>query len=149
MTKNAIVTIAIGDFHQRMAELTHPSLRQYAEKIGADFIVIDKTEISKTTPHWEKFRILDLLNIYDRILYLDSDILIRKNCPDLFGIVPETSLGAFNESPFTPHRDYAIQICAREYEMEDFQWNGKYYNTGVMVLSRYHRMLFRRPKKEF
>jgi glycosyl transferase family 8/glycosyl transferase family 9 (putative heptosyltransferase) len=148
MGKRAIITLSIGEHYQKIAQITHPTLKRYADKIGADFVVISERKISQTTPHWEKFQILDFLNKYDRILYLDTDILIRKNCPDLFDIVPEDELGIYNEAPFVPSRDYAIARIAEQYEVNDFKWDGKYYNTGVMVISKCHRSLFRKPEKE-
>ena len=144
----AIITIAIGEHYQRLSALTHPTIRRYADRIGADFIAITEGRISETTPHWEKFQLLDFLFDYDRILYVDTDVLIRKNCPNIFDAVPETHLGIYNEAPFVAGRDYAIERCAEAYDAKDFKWDGKYYNTGVMVLSRRHRMLLRKPEKE-
>ena len=146
--KFAVVTIAIGDKYQKMGEITHPRIKQYADKINADFIIIDKQKISNTTPHWEKFQLLDFLSQYDRILFLDTDVLIRKNCPNLFDLVPEDKIGMFNECPFVERRDVAMEMCADAYKMKDFRWDGKYYNSGVMIVSKCHRMLFRKPDFE-
>jgi hypothetical protein len=148
MKKNAVITIAIGSLHQELSKITHPFIEQHAKKINADFIAITEQKISKTTPHWEKFQILDYLNDYDRILYVDTDLLIRKHCPNLFEIVPDSHIGLFNEAPFVSGRGNAIERCAEEYDFKGFVWDGKYYNTGVMVISHYHRYLFRKPEKE-
>jgi hypothetical protein len=148
MKKFALLTLTIGDHYQNLSKITYPTLKRYAEKIGADFIPITEQKISQTTPHWEKFQILDYLNKYERIIYVDTDILIRKNCPNLFEIVPESKLGIYNECPFVPGRDYAILKASEDYGSKDFKWDGKYYNTGVMVISRCHRSLFRKPEKE-
>jgi hypothetical protein len=146
--KYAVITIAIGERYQKMGEITHFNMKRYADKIGADFIVIDKQKVSQTTPHWEKFQLLDYLEEYDRILFVDTDVLIKKNCPNIFDVVPEAELGIFNEAPFVARRDIAIETCADAYKLKDFKWDGKYYNTGVMVVSRCHRMLFRKPEQE-
>ena len=53
MKKNLILTIAIGDVYKRMSKFTHPTIEKYANRIGADFIVVKETQCS--TPHWEKF----------------------------------------------------------------------------------------------
>jgi hypothetical protein len=148
MKKTCIVTISIGDVYSDIASLTHPSIKEYAEKIGADFYAIDEKAISQTTPHWEKFQIYHLLGIYDRIIYVDSDVIIRDDCPNLFDIVPETHLGMFNEAPFTDRsKELMIDIC-RSYNTTLDSWNGKYYNTGVMVVSKYHQQLFKKPEQE-
>lgn len=144
--RRLILTIAVGEEYQKIAEYTHPTLRRYAERIGADFKVIDESNC--TTPHWEKFQIYQLLNQYDRIIYLDTDLIVRDDCPDLFEIVPKFKLGAFNEAPFTGGRMISIYETCKEYGETLPGWNGKYYNTGVMVISARHNHLFKKPDRE-
>ena len=45
----AIVTLS-KDFDE-VSSLTHPTIQAYADKIGAEFIVIDKVKISKKFFH--------------------------------------------------------------------------------------------------
>jgi lipopolysaccharide biosynthesis glycosyltransferase len=143
-----VFTIAIGENYQRMAKITHPSIRAYAKKIGADFKSLEQQTISKTTPHWDKFMIFDLLNQYTRILYVDTDIIIRDDTPNLFEIVPPFKLGMFNESPWTNRsQELMIDIC-KKYGETLPDWDGRYFNTGVMVLSKQHKYLFKKPEKE-
>lgn len=146
MQKNAVVTLTIGPFNE-IARLTHPTLKAYADKIGAEFIVIQERAISKTTPHWEKFQIHHLLNHYRRIIYIDTDIIVREDCPNLFDIVPEGELGMFNEGPVTERRG-AMQLASQEYQVPLDDWDNTYYNSGVMVISRNHKDLFRKPDEE-
>lgn len=146
MNKNLVLTICTGEKYQKLAELTHPTLKSYAEKINADFLVIDKS--NKTSSHWEKFQIYDLLTKYERILFIDTDIIVRADSPNLFDIVPKDSLGMFDEAPFTPERQYSLMEACKDYNIKLPQWNGKYYNTGVMVISRIHREVFNHPGKE-
>ncbi|MDD5649646.1 MAG: glycosyltransferase [Candidatus Nanoarchaeia archaeon] len=144
--KKALIAISIGDEIKNISKLTHPTLQSYAKKINADFIVIDSC---KTTPHWEKFQIFDLLNSYDRIIYLDTDLIVRDDCPDLFDIVPYNKIGAFNEAKFVP-REYSLIEACKSYDInpEKINWNGKYYNTGVLVISKCHKFFFKKPEKE-
>jgi len=145
--KYAIVTITIGDEFVSLSEITHPNIKAYANKIGADFICIDKCS---STPHWEKFQINNLLNKYDRILYLDTDLIIREDCPNLFDIVPYNQIGAFNEARFVK-REYSLLETAQAYGIDpsNINWNGKYYNTGVMLFSKCHKKFLSRPEMEF
>lgn len=145
---NLVLTLSVGKDYEKMAEITHPSIRSYAEKIGADFLNINETKISKTSPHWEKFQIFDLLTKYKRILYLDTDLIVREDCPDLFEEVDESQLGMFNEAPFTDRsKELLIDIC-RQYGTTLDKWNGKYFNSGVIVISRRHKNLFKKPDRE-
>lgn len=145
---NLVLTIAIGDEYARLSSLTHPTIRAYADRIGAEFMSIDTPAISQTTAHWEKFQIYYLLEKYDRVLYIDTDIIIRDDCPDLFEVVPETHLGMFNEGRFTNRsQELMIDIC-KAYNVVLPDWDGNYYNSGVMVISKHHRSLFKKPDKE-
>ncbi len=146
--KNLVLTIAMGLYHTEMGAVTHPLLASYAKKIGADFKVITEQKISKTTPHWEKFQIAELFDTYDRILFFDTDIIVRGDCPNLFDVVPPERLGAFNEAQCGGRTRDVIDGLARAYGIEPPRWTGAYYNTGVMVLSRIHQALFWKPEQE-
>lgn len=144
--KYLVLTIAVGEVYKQMGEYTHPTIEKYAERIGADFMVLD--ESNSTSPHWEKFQIFHLLNQYERILYLDTDLIVRDDCPNLFEVVPVNFLGLFNEALFTDGRSISMYEVCRDYETTLPDWNGAYYNTGVMVISRSHKYLFKKPDKE-
>ena len=147
MNKNLVMTIAVGDAYVAMSKLTHPSIKKYAEKIGADFFSVDTS--LESTPHWSKFtNIHRLLNSYHRLLYCDTDILIRDDCPNIFDIVPVGEIGLFNELPFvTEPRGQSLMMACKDYDIVLKDWNGNYYNTGVMVISRQHKQLFKKPDK--
>jgi len=146
--KLAIVSIAIGKNFVNLSQVTFPIIEKYAKRIGADFIPITEQKVSITSPHWEKFQLFDYLEIYDRILYLDCDILIKEDADNLFEVVPYEKLGMFNEAPFTSNRGYSIEQGAHDYRIKDFTWDRCYYNSGVMVLSKDHRFMFKKPERE-
>lgn len=140
---NAVVTITIGDYHKRMAEITHPLMKAYAQKIGAEFIVIDKAE---GMPHYAKFQINKLLKNYDRLIYIDTDILIRNDSPDIFQLVPEDSIGLFDEGRYLDRTSFYGFMQQNSYDPN--YWDKKYYNTGVMVVSKCHANIFLKPDVE-
>jgi len=147
--KYCIFTIAIGEYYQQLAQFTHPSIKKYAEKIGADFISMDEPEESLITQKWQKFEIFKLLNKYDRVLYVDTDLIIREDCPNIFDIVPSDKLGMFNEGKYAPRSEY-IKDASEVYpgvtlDWDISKWNNKFYNSGVMVVSRKHKQLFKQP----
>lgn len=145
---NAIVTLCVGDVMEPIAKLSHPTIKAYADKIGADFIVLDEKKISESVIQYEKFQIFKLLTQYDRIIYLDTDMIIRPDCPDLFEEVPEDQIGVFNEGRFTDTMELIRDTCIK-YQISIPKWDRQYYNTGTMVVSRLHRHLFKKPDKEF
>jgi hypothetical protein len=140
----AIVTIACGGFHERMSEITHPIFRAYADKVGADFIVWNDSE-GHVIPHYKKIELGGLLEKYDRVLYLDTDILIRDDAPDIFAIVPEDQLGMLDEGQYYSDRAVCMIQFMQAIRCDPLLWDGKYYNAGVMVLSRSHKKIFVQP----
>lgn len=142
----AIITMAIGKDYERIAKLTYPSIRNYAEKINADFINLEEDCSEIKDPHWKKFCLYKYFQKYDRILWLDSDLIIRDDCPNLFEFVPENRIGIFEEGKYISRGEY-IKGGIDIYKIP-FEWDGRYFNTGVMVLSKCHARLFTPPSKE-
>lgn len=144
--RNAVVTITCGSRYEKIAELTHPTIKDYAEKIGAEFIVW--RDMGKhTIPHYRKLDLASLLMEYDRTLYVDSDVIIREDAPDIFGIVQPDCLGLFSESRFAP-RDINMVYFLIKHDVNPQLWDHRYFNTGVMVCSRAHSNLFLQPRNE-
>jgi len=143
--KLAVVTVCVGDYYEELAKYTHPSLKAYAEKINAEFIVIGKDNPNYITQKYNKFEIYNLLNKYDRIIYLDTDIILRDDCPNLFEVVPKTKLGMYNEAMLGERFSY-LRDASEVYQEPLKDWDHKFYNSGVMVISRMHKRVFRLPK---
>ena len=59
-----------------------------------DCKVVEFTDIPVANVFREKFRIHRRLADFDRVLYLDADMMIRDDCPNLFEIVPPNMFGA-------------------------------------------------------
>jgi lipopolysaccharide biosynthesis glycosyltransferase len=140
----AIVTIVSGDKYEGIWKRTEPFFLRYSEKCDADLIVLKGTDLTLSSPHWIKFSVYDLLKKdFDRIAFIDADIIIRDDTPSLFDIVPEDHFGIFNEGQFTP-RNICIYEVMKKYNVQGFQYDGStYYNTGVMVFSKEHRHIFK------
>lgn len=137
----AVVTLCIGDANQ-LGKITHPLLKAYADRIEADFIVINTPKLNLNYIHYEKYQIYDLLNDYERIIYLDTDIIVSPKCPDLFEIVPEEQFGAFVVSKHTYFHDGAIKDIQKL--LGDISWKREYINNGVMVIAKCHQELFQK-----
>lgn len=136
--KKAVITVTVGEKYEALAKATHPGMADYAEKIGADFIVW-RDFLNHSLPAFKKLDIYKALEEYDRVIFFDTDIIIRDDCPDLFALVPEDKFGAFNEFPFTDRVEAMMSYCR-----VDMNWllNKKYFNTGVFVCSKAHREVF-------
>jgi len=94
------VTLAIGGYYEKMGNITHPLMKKYADKIGVDFLCISNfgvTDITALPPKYEKFQIFDFFDKYDRILFIDTDIIVNPDAPDIFDYCPAECFGAVSE----------------------------------------------------
>jgi glycosyltransferase involved in cell wall biosynthesis len=140
----AVVSLAIGPQWQKLAELSRPGFLAYARRIGAEYHEITEDQFTDRPEcrHFNKLQLAGFLNRYERVLYVDADILISPAAPDLFHIVPETHVGACLERDFSGKDLVGI----RERPLGGFPELGKAaFNAGVLVVSRAHRDLFAPP----
>ena len=97
--KRLIITRA-DDNIKAMTDITLPIMREYAKKCDADFKIIsgDAPFLSgDNLPHYRILEVADLLDEYDRVLCLDADMIINKDCPNIFEVVPEDKIGTIFE----------------------------------------------------
>ncbi len=147
--KRAVVTLCIGDAFNDFAQYSHPTMKRYAEKVQADFVPITEAKICfEKSRHFnpllfEKYQLCDLLDDYDRILFLDTDILVTPHAPNVFDIVPEDKIGAVYEDfgSTTTHRRGLIRQV--QGYLGELDWYTGFFNSGVMVVSQAHQEGFR------
>lgn len=137
----ALVTIAISDESRKFAALTLPYMHRYGKRIGADVVVIDeKWSYQGPTPHYAKMICGELLERYEKVLFLDNDVLVALDCPDIFEVVPDTHFGAFVVDGYTNFHDSGIRLIQEI--LPDIKWQKPYFNSGVLVASRVHQPVF-------
>jgi hypothetical protein len=81
-----LITVATGDSFRELLKYTGPLMEAYAHRIGADFVAI-----TKPAQDWwglEKFRVHPFAQAYERTLYVDADVFLTEETPDLFDVVP-------------------------------------------------------------
>lgn len=141
--RRCILTIVSGSKYNSIWQRTESMFVDYAEKSDAELIVLKGAD-HVPSPHWLKFSIYELLKKeFNRVAFIDADIIIRDDAPSLFDIVPEDELGIFDEGEWAP-RAICLYETMKVYDMKLPNWNGRsYYNTGVMVVSRQHRHIFK------
>jgi alpha-N-acetylglucosamine transferase len=143
MEKRAIVTRADQNVYN-YTRYTHPIIKKYAESCYADFIVIGDEVVEKEKTefdvHHQRVRkVYGLFDEYDRILQMDSDVLIRDNCPNLFDVVPEDSIGLLYEDVGSRKENRRARIKQAQEMFGDIGWTEGYINGGVSLYSRQHR----------
>jgi hypothetical protein len=168
--KKALVTLAIGSKHlSNFKNFCYDSWNTYAQKHNLDLVVItNPLDVSpraqSRSPAWQKSLILSQQEVreYTQVAWVDSDILINPQSPNIFDDVPIEMIGAVDMYAAPNSEDYRISL-ERLYEYwskngvkfinnisatdfhknfgleEEFQ---SVVQTGVLVLSpKHHRDL--------
>lgn len=124
-----------------VAKLTHPILKRYADFCNADFTVIT-SDVPTPKGHYRILETYDLLNDYDRVLLVDTDIIIKKDCPDLFNMVPFDKIGTIFEDKGSRKEHRRSLIKSIQDERDSVGWESGYINTGVFLVSKPHQKIF-------
>lgn len=146
--KKAIFTLAIGD-ENPMYRAALLSFEQYAKKVGADLIVSKELHYPITisepkhtaSPAWtEKLYIKELLKEYDRVLYVDADIIITPDANNIFEVYDDLeTLYLFNEGELLERQPVIDKITHIMGDLPNWpQVNQRpvYYNLGCMLISK-------------
>lgn len=140
--KLCVCTVVVGDRIKRIARHTVPAMEAYSNRIGAAFIVLKKSVLSEShfRASYEKLRIRDLLDSYDRVLFVDADVLILPSAGNVFDLTPSTALGVTIVGDLLP----GIKTELRSIEkIFDYRLNtDQYFNSGVLVASKAQQDLF-------
>lgn len=135
----AVVTHADAKVGE-MSGLTHQFIAEYAAGCGAELVNIDHECVM---PH--AYRIMafkEMLGTYDRILNLDSDILVMRDCPNIFDEVPEDCVGTVFEDVGSRRDNRRGRIISIQDKFGDVGWREGYINSGVLLVSSMHREMF-------
>jgi len=145
--KKAIFTIAIGQANPMYQAAIH-SFRLYAEKVGADLVITNQRQYEididnpryLANPAWcEKMRIGELLKDYDRVLYLDADIMIHPDARDVFQQYPDLeTIYMLDEGKIVDRQPVINDINDCLGTLEHWPTDrglASYYNLGVMLIS--------------
>ena len=175
--KKALVTLAIGEKYRGVWNgICRKGWQAYAERHGYDVLMFDQPlddgpRARKRSPAWQKCLILgpSVAGGYDRVVWVDSDILINPLAPSIVDTVPVEKIGAVDETviPTAEERATIVRLCIDNYRksgdakltryweatLDGRDWHAWYglprqfspiVQTGVMVLSpRHHRELLK------
>lgn len=145
-----ICTIVSGKFDAIFNE-TAVAMREYADKCDADLRIHPADGMDPRwgpTPHFAKYELFCELaeTDYERVLYLDADVYVRKNAPNIFQTYKFTA--ARSEFPHPrPHTIFAAIDWIREH-IHPLWDRDRYYNTGVLLFDDVTLMKLARKLKE-
>lgn len=149
--KKLVVTRADNNIKE-MCDLTHPLIIKKATDWGAEFKILSHDPPFMTDdklPHFRILKVKDLLFEYDRVLVMDTDMLITPYCPNPFHVVPDDCIGTIYEDKGSrrDHRRELIRHVQRQFGF--VSWTEGYINTGFIMLSRMHNPVFDSIKHQY
>ncbi len=172
----AIVTLTVGaGLRERWERVCAPGWRAYAERHGYDLLVLDRPldgsrRARERSPAWQKCLIAgqEFAAAYERLVWIDADVLINPDAPCVVEGVPAGRVGAVDEYA-TPDPEGHARALATLYAHWDatattYVPNPRphdYYEasglppfdhvvqTGVLVLEAGHREILERVYDRF
>jgi hypothetical protein len=163
----AVVTLAVGRvYFDRWKFQCEPGWRAYCQRHGYDLVVIDhaldtSARAQSRSPAWQKCLILGGLTQYDRVVWIDADVVINPHSPPIPD-VPIEKIGVVDEAAYpTPElRQRIIKLLIEGFRnvdkrvadtwqlfLDPADWHAfcglprrgeNIVQTGVLVLSPHH-----------
>ena len=147
MDEKRLVVTRCDSKAKELADMTHPIITCYCKIWKADFKIIgdeegDTGDFEKN--HYRIFKVADYLDEYDRVLVIDSDVVIMPGCPNPFDIVDPEKIGSIYEDVGSRREQRRQIINAIQEKFGDVGWKTGYINTGVLVVSKKHKKIFQK-----
>jgi hypothetical protein len=144
-----LITVATGDSFRELLKYTGPLMEAYAHRIGADFVAI-----TKPAQDWwglEKFRVHPFAQAYERTLYVDADVFLTEETPDLFDVVPAGHVAMHDDWSQLPSFEWVFEerrniLQSQELPMDNSK---SVLNTGVVMCDRKHASIWKPPLHPF
>jgi hypothetical protein len=146
MTKLAIVTAVFGHDYGLISAVTTPTIKAWADRSGADLVLLNRRMYPHLHVHWEKFQISQLLKTYDRVCWVDNDIVVNPKAPSIFSATDPVAFAAFEEGKVFGDRVNFMASDADYYGIKMRPERGfSYFNAGVMVMGQQHTGIYVLP----
>jgi hypothetical protein len=160
-SRNLVLTMSLG-VDRNFLDITEPYMKQYADKYGADFIVLDddsypilnyNKELNKLNlkcgrnyggnSYYLKILLIHYyLEYYDKIMWLDDSCIVSPNTENIFDMVEDGSIGAYNEGSNLDLNSYKSDSRFIKLR-KGFQINTtQYINSGIVIYTKKTRPLF-------
>lgn len=159
MSGSVIVSLCVGKNPDYRACVKFH--RAYAQYWGHDYILFEK-EVFRVRPNWfkkrrvgfhfEKFQVKALLEKYERVFFLDADVIPTISAPDIFSQVQPGHWGCVPEP--SGENDWKFEADLSKFERR----LGKlpdtcartYFNSGILVFDRSHAAIWEwKPEEVF
>lgn len=134
--RKTLYVLNVEGYAPQITALTYPLLRYYADRIGAEFFVIDKRQYPDWPVVYEKIQIFEWARQRDDdwSIYLDSDALVHPECPDWTDLLPMDTVA---------HNGYDMAAVRWDYDAY-FRRDGRHIGScnWLAIASRWCRDLW-------
>ncbi len=130
--KKAIVTLIIGEEYARVFKAWFlPGWKAYAQRYGLDVLVIDKPidgsdRALQRSPAWQKCILHRDSHVsrYDQIAWIDADIRINPQSPNIFELSPVDKISAVDAyaTPTREDHDIVLSKMYQKWDQEKIQY---------------------------
>jgi len=154
----AICVIAGNKIAIEQLNITKNNIIKYAKKCNADYIELTGDQFPEY-PMFNKYRLFQVTSKYQKTLYLDCDVIIKDDCPNLFKITPDDKISGYDQNEILRINDKIKQTnYYQEMETEskkvriDFQINNDCYiqpNGGVLIIPQKLSDLYKQPDRPY
>jgi hypothetical protein len=140
----AVVTLNL--YGDGMPQNIRESQWAAAERWGAEYVEITRPLFGWREPWWEKLNLDKHAAAYERVVYLDRDVSVRADCPNLFDRVPAEAIGAVASEQ--EGHSLLHHIVPQMQPLGDIlgvrlDFAREYLNSGVLVFAPHrHRQVF-------
>lgn len=127
-----VLVMPCDDWSKNQYEISGPAIERYAKRCNADLRVVTD-DAFPWFPMLNKWRIHQYAAWWQQTLYVDCDVLIRDDAPDIFDQVPVGEWGCVDESRHITNRQYYsdMQAVAERYGYDCPSWCP---NAGVLLI---------------
>ena len=136
-----LVTTRSDDSFSSVSAYTHPFIKAYANKVGADFSILSEN-VDGLRSHYRILRCKELFSEYDRVLVVDSDAIVMPYTPNLFELVPYEMIATVLEDKGSRQTIRRERIRQIQEKLGDVGWTEGSINTGVFLVSKCHQKIF-------
>lgn len=146
-SRYALVTLATGEHGRELLKVSGPGLRRYAREIGCDFHAISGPP--GPFPLARKWEVVRYMERYERVVWIDADVVLAPDTPSLLEYVPRGSIGIHSDWPWLTNREWVLAECRALCESQGYDASAVRevaWNTGVWVADREHLPVFAPPR---
>jgi len=154
--KLAICVIPADKKSEDQYQIIKDNIKNYADKCDADLVELfgDK---NTNWPMANKYRLHNVLTKYEKTLYLDCDVFIKKDTPDIFKITPDDQISAFNEMEYFDEPKNKQWIIIQQSMVSSILLNNKsenkpgemMLNCGVIVIPKTLANYYQQPSEPY